>query len=63
MRGIPARDRLGRMVHVGVFGAGGRMGREVCRAVQADPELVLAAAVLVSAICSAWCDSQRYFRT
>jgi 4-hydroxy-tetrahydrodipicolinate reductase len=28
-----------------VFGAGGRMGREVCRAVAADPDLELAAAV------------------
>src|SRR2546426_153 len=33
------------MIRVGVFGAGGRMGREVCRAVHADPELMLAAAV------------------
>jgi 4-hydroxy-tetrahydrodipicolinate reductase len=30
---------------VGVFGAAGRMGSEVCRAVDADPELELAAAV------------------
>jgi len=33
------------MVRVGVFGAGGRMGSEVCRAVVADPELELAAVV------------------
>ncbi|MGH2690541.1 MAG: 4-hydroxy-tetrahydrodipicolinate reductase [Actinomycetota bacterium] len=33
------------MIRVGVFGAGGRMGREVCRAVDADPDLRLAAAV------------------
>jgi 4-hydroxy-tetrahydrodipicolinate reductase len=33
------------MIRVGVFGAGGRMGQEVCRAVHADPELRLAAAV------------------
>ena len=33
------------MVRVGVFGAGGRMGAEVCRAVVADPELELVAAV------------------
>jgi 4-hydroxy-tetrahydrodipicolinate reductase len=33
------------MVRVGVFGAGGRMGTEVCRAVVADPELELVAAV------------------
>ncbi len=30
---------------VGVFGASGRMGGEVCRAVTADPELSLAAVV------------------
>ena len=30
---------------VGVFGAGGRMGSTVCRAVEADPELDLVAAV------------------
>ena len=30
---------------VGVFGAAGRMGAEVCRAVVADPDLVLTAAV------------------
>jgi len=30
---------------VGVFGAAGRMGGEVCRAVQADPDLELAATV------------------
>ena len=33
------------MMRVGVFGAGGRMGREVCRAVADDPELELVAAV------------------
>jgi len=33
------------MVRVGVLGAGGRMGREVCRAVSEDPELELVAAV------------------
>ncbi len=33
------------MIRVGVFGAGGRMGREVCRAVAEDAELELVAAV------------------
>jgi 4-hydroxy-tetrahydrodipicolinate reductase len=33
------------MVRVGVFGAGGRMGTAVCRAVTDDPELELVAAV------------------
>ncbi|HVM64953.1 MAG TPA: 4-hydroxy-tetrahydrodipicolinate reductase [Acidimicrobiales bacterium] len=33
------------MVRVGVFGAAGRMGGEVCRAVSADPELELVAVV------------------
>ena len=33
------------MTRVGVFGAGGRMGATVCRAVAGDPELELAAAV------------------
>jgi 4-hydroxy-tetrahydrodipicolinate reductase len=33
------------MLRVGVFGAAGKMGREVCRAVHADPECRLAAAV------------------
>ena len=33
------------MTRVGVLGAGGRMGREVCRAVAADPKLELVAAV------------------
>ena len=33
------------MIRVAVFGAGGRMGREVCRAVAEDPELELVAAV------------------
>jgi len=32
-------------MRVGVFGAGGRVGGEVCRAVAADPELELVAAV------------------
>src|SRR4051812_27836774 len=32
-------------MRVGVFGAGGRMGAEVCRAVHLDPELELVAAV------------------
>ena len=32
-------------MRVGVFGAGGRMGAEVCRAVTADPDLELVAAV------------------
>ncbi|HJV08053.1 MAG TPA: 4-hydroxy-tetrahydrodipicolinate reductase [Acidimicrobiales bacterium] len=33
------------MIRVGVFGAGGRMGSTVCRAVVADPDLQLVAAV------------------
>ena len=33
------------MIKVGVFGAGGRMGSTVCRAVLDDPELELVAAV------------------
>ncbi|MCZ7525234.1 MAG: 4-hydroxy-tetrahydrodipicolinate reductase [Acidimicrobiia bacterium] len=33
------------MIRVGVFGAGGRMGSTVCRAVADDPELELVAAV------------------
>ncbi len=33
------------MIRVGVVGAGGRMGQEVCRAVVADPDLDLVAAV------------------
>jgi 4-hydroxy-tetrahydrodipicolinate reductase len=33
------------MIKVGVFGAAGRMGRTVCEAVAADPELELVAAV------------------
>ena len=36
------------MIRVGVIGAYGRMGREVCRAVAADPECSLVAAVDVS---------------
>jgi 4-hydroxy-tetrahydrodipicolinate reductase len=37
------------VIRVGVVGATGRMGREACRAVSADPELTLAAAVSRSA--------------
>ena len=33
------------MTRVGVLGAGGRMGREVCRAITEDPELELVAAI------------------
>lgn len=33
------------MIHVGIVGAAGRMGREVCRAVAADADLRLVAAV------------------
>ncbi|HEY6567560.1 MAG TPA: 4-hydroxy-tetrahydrodipicolinate reductase [Actinomycetota bacterium] len=33
------------MIRVGVVGAAGRMGREVCRAVAADPDIELVAAV------------------
>jgi 4-hydroxy-tetrahydrodipicolinate reductase len=33
------------VIRVGVVGAAGRMGREVCRAIAADPDLELAAAV------------------
>ncbi len=33
------------MINVGVFGAGGRMGAEVCRTVVADPALRLVAAI------------------
>lgn len=33
------------MIRVGVVGATGRMGREVCRATEADPELTLVAGV------------------
>jgi 4-hydroxy-tetrahydrodipicolinate reductase len=33
------------VIRVGVFGAAGRMGREVCKAVHGDPELELVAAV------------------
>jgi len=33
------------MIRVGVFGAGGRMGRTVCEAVAADPALQLVAAI------------------
>ncbi|MCP4087637.1 MAG: 4-hydroxy-tetrahydrodipicolinate reductase [Actinomycetia bacterium] len=32
-------------IRVGVFGAGGRMGSEVCRTVEADPDLELVAAI------------------
>lgn len=37
------------MIRVGVIGAAGKMGREVCRAVLADPDLHLVAAVDVEA--------------
>jgi len=37
------------MIRVGVIGAAGKMGREVCRTVLADPELTLVAAVDVTA--------------
>ena len=37
------------MIRVGVVGATGRVGREVCRAVAADPDLALVAAVSRSA--------------
>src|SRR2546421_11174509 len=33
------------MIRVGVFGAGGRMGGEVCRAVAAAPDMKLVAAI------------------
>lgn len=33
------------MINVGVFGAGGRMGSTVCRAVESDPDLLLVAAL------------------
>lgn len=33
------------MIRVGVIGAAGKMGRQVCSAVHADPQLVLAAAI------------------
>ena len=39
------RYRAAAMIRVGVFGAGGRMGATVCRAVLDDPELELVAAV------------------
>jgi 4-hydroxy-tetrahydrodipicolinate reductase len=38
------------VIHVGVVGAAGRMGREVCRAVAADSELDLVAAVDPNAV-------------
>ncbi len=38
-------DSLARMIRVGVFGAGGRMGSTVCRAVLDAPGLELVAAV------------------
>ncbi len=38
------------MIRVGVVGAGGRMGREVCRAVVDDPGLRLVAAIDVRAV-------------
>jgi len=39
----------GPAIRVGVVGATGRMGREVCRAIASDPDLMLAAAVSRSA--------------
>ena len=36
---------MGKALRVGVIGAAGRMGAEVCRAVEADPDLELAARV------------------
>ena len=44
-RGRQPSIRVWPMTRVGVLGAGGRMGREVCRAVAADPDLDLVAAV------------------
>ncbi|MEX0650407.1 MAG: 4-hydroxy-tetrahydrodipicolinate reductase [Actinomycetota bacterium] len=44
------------MIRVGVVGATGRMGREVCRAVVADPDLSLVAAVSHSAAGSTLAD-------
>ena len=44
-RPLGAAHYRGGVVRVGVFGAAGRMGAEVCRAVAADPELELVAAV------------------
>lgn len=41
----PQSNRAGEQVRVAVFGAGGRMGAEVCRAVIDDDALVLCAAV------------------
>ena len=40
---VPRGDRG--VIRVGVVGAGGRMGREVARAVGADPEMDLVAAI------------------
>lgn len=45
------------MIRVGVVGATGRMGREVCRAVAADPDLSLVAAVSHSAAGSTLADA------
>ncbi|MET0801474.1 MAG: 4-hydroxy-tetrahydrodipicolinate reductase [Actinomycetota bacterium] len=45
------------MIRVGVVGATGRMGREVCRAVDADPDLALVAAVSHSAPGSSLADA------
>ncbi|MGE5226046.1 MAG: 4-hydroxy-tetrahydrodipicolinate reductase [Planctomycetaceae bacterium] len=45
------------MIRVGVVGATGKMGREVCRAVAADPDLALVAAVSRSASGSTLADA------
>jgi 4-hydroxy-tetrahydrodipicolinate reductase len=45
------------VIRVGVVGATGRMGREVCRAVAADPDLILAAAVSHSSAGSSLADA------
>ena len=45
------------MIRVGVVGATGKMGREVCRAVAADPDLALVAAVSRSAFGSTVADA------
>ena len=45
------------MIRVGVVGATGKMGREVCRAVSAEPDMSLAAAVSHSAAGSTLADA------
>src|SRR5947207_12624809 len=45
MGGDDISPSLRPVIRVGVFGAGGRMGATVCKAVVADPELELVAAV------------------